>query len=508
MRRARAGASSRAPGRTARRRRGPSCGRGSSTIVDLLQRPTERADGVDALQERARRLRVLARPSGRAARRDAGCRAAGDRRGPRPPRRCRRRGRSARGRACPRRSSAGRRQRLGERIDARRAQQRAGTDQRQADEGGRIVGVARARRERCRASRSWRCRRSRTASRRAGSARSRRRSGRAFVPRPAPAPTPRSRSRHRPRRRRCGRRRRGRAWPAAAPSRVRGRRACRGRRRRGRRPGRSRSTIASCIARGDRLRLGEGQPRARSPPALRRSRGARRPPARRPRTAGAGARAARAGSARSRRGRGGAAAQRRLSIAASSVRAGAYTGTMADSPSRECRSAPPRCRGLRRRRRRARRHLAGGRLPRLLAATLPPEGGAGRARRSPGTCSGRRRELAGRRRAAFARDRRRHRRDARMPALPAADAPGRCTPSDASSSSHGEDAAAALDAESEDDVLALAPALDLRADRGRAAPRAAARAPPRACPEPLPRALLDEEAPPTRPSTRSPRSPR
>ena len=80
-----------------------------------------------------------------------------------------------------------------------------------------------------------------------------------------------------------------------------------------------------------------------------------------------------------------------------------------------------------------------------------------------------------------------------MPALPAADAP-RLEAERRIYFVEGEDAAAALDAENEDDVLALTPTLDLQAlvedELLLALPLV-----PRheVCPEPLPRALVEDD---------------
>ncbi len=127
------------------------------------------------------------------------------------------------------------------------------------------------------------------------------------------------------------------------------------------------------------------------------------------------------------------------------------------------RSAAPRRRRVRRRRRRARRPLVG------RAAAAPDRGDAGACRRR----SARRCRLAGARRACapcstpassrLLESRRRRRGDARVPALPAADDACALEAERSIFFVEGEDAAAALDAESEDDVLALTPALDLEA---------------------------------------------
>ena len=258
------------------------------------------------------------------------------------------------------------------------------------------------------------------------------------------------------------------------------------------------------VALATALRLREGQARRRSRPAPRRAAGARRPRAARRRTAGAGARAARAGSARSRRGRGGGRAsvifhRRRGSFGRALNWA---DGFLAARP----RPASPRRRGVRRGRRRARRRLAGG---------SPDAAGRGHAG------AGRRHGAARRR---LARERRAARRS-RAPACSRRCSVGadtdvtlecqRClqpmrVPLHAERRIffvEGEDAAAALDAESDDDVLALTPALDLaEPDRGRAAPRPAAGAAPRACAPSRCRARSSTTTRRSiRPTTRSPR---
>ena len=156
----------------------------SAAAAARAGRRRRRASGTRASSSRSRT------PSGRGAPRRAACRAAGARRGRRRPPRCRRRARSGRGRACPA-SSWPRAGSVGSpsgSIPARRSSSQVRISGRPISAVGSSDSIA-LDAARCRASRSWRCRRSRRAARRAGSARSRRRSARESAPSPAPAPT-------------------------------------------------------------------------------------------------------------------------------------------------------------------------------------------------------------------------------------------------------------------------------------------------------------------------------